>query len=109
MVKKPSKKEINFVEQISKKVSRKRKAKRHARLIIWSGLGMMGLIGWSVAAPTLLGVALGHILDMHYPGKHSWTLMLLIIGLILGCVNAWYWVAKEDKEIQKEQKNHDDD
>ncbi|MCW8399443.1 AtpZ/AtpI family protein [Legionella sp. PATHC038] len=107
MAKNSSKKDA-FVKQIGSKVAQKRKAKRHARFIIWSGLGMMGLIGWSIAAPTLLGVALGHILDMHYPGKHSWTLTLMIIGLILGCVNAWYWVAKEDKEIHKEQKNDDE-
>jgi ATP synthase protein I len=44
-------------------------------------LGMMGLIGWSVAVPTLLGAALGIWLDKHHPGKHSWTLALLVAGL----------------------------
>ena len=29
---------------------------------------MMGLIGWSVAVPTLLGAALGIWLDKHHPG-----------------------------------------
>ena len=42
---------------------------------------MMGLIGWSVAVPTLLGAALGLWLDQHHPGKHSWTLALLVAGL----------------------------
>ena len=48
---------------------------------VWFGLGMMGLIGWSVAIPTLLGAALGIWLDQHYPGKHAWTLALLVAGL----------------------------
>ena len=48
---------------------------------IWFGLGMMGLIGWSVVVPTLLGAALGIWLDKHYPGTHSWTLALLVVGL----------------------------
>jgi ATP synthase protein I len=47
-------------------------------------------------------------LDKHYPGPHSWTLTLLFIGLIIGCVNAWHWVTKEDKEIRAEQENHDE-
>ena len=42
---------------------------------------MMGLIGWSVAVPTVLGAALGLWLDQHYPGTHSWTLALLMAGL----------------------------
>ena len=45
---------------------------------------MMGLIGWSVVVPTLLGAALGIWLDNRHPGTHSWTLMLLVIGLAYG-------------------------
>ena len=40
------------------------------------GLGMLGLIGWAVVVPTLLGAALGLWLDAHYPARHSWTLAL---------------------------------
>jgi predicted F0F1-ATPase subunit len=36
---------------------------------VWFGLGMMGLIGWSVAVPTLLGAALGLWLDSRHPRK----------------------------------------
>ena len=42
---------------------------------------MMGLIGWSVVVPTLLGAALGIWLDERHPGAHSWTLALLVAGL----------------------------
>jgi len=93
--------ETEFSQRVGEKAARKLKAQRHVTQTVWSGLGMMGLVGWSVAVPTLLGVALGIWLDKHYPGGHSWTLMLLAIGLGLGCVNAWHWVAKEDKEIHR--------
>jgi ATP synthase protein I len=72
-------------------------AQHQARQTIWSGLGMIGLVGWSVAVPTLLGATLGIWLDKNYPMNHSWTLTLLIIGLITGCLNAWYWLAREDR------------
>ena len=93
----------DFAGQVGAKAARKLKARRHSAQGVWFGLGMMGLIGWSVVVPTLLGAALGLWLDNHYPGKHSWTLALLVAGLMIGCVNAWHWVAKEDKAMREEQ------
>jgi len=71
----------------------------------WFGFGMMGLIGWSVVVPTLLGAALGIWLDGHYPGKHPWTLALLVAGLAIGCFNAWHWVAREGQAMTEEAEN----
>ena len=36
---------------------------------------------------------------------YSWTLMLLGVGVILGCLNAWFWVSKERQIIEKERRN----
>ena len=95
-------------EEVGAKAERRLRARRHAAHGVWFGLGMMGLIGWSVATPTLLGAALGLWLDRHYPGKHAWTLALLVAGLAIGCFNAWHWVAKEDKAIREEQEDADE-
>ncbi len=92
-----------LVEQIGAKAARKLKAQRSAHQGVWFGLGMMGLIGWSVVVPTLLGAALGIWIDAHYPGKHAWTLALLMAGLVIGCLNAWHWVTKEEKAMRDEQ------
>jgi ATP synthase protein I len=93
----------SFSRQVGDKAARKLRARRNSQQGVWFGLGMMGLIGWSVTVPTLLGAALGIWLDAHYPGKHGWTLSLLVAGLAIGCFNAWHWVAKEDKEMRDEQ------
>jgi len=95
-----------FSQQVGKKAARKLKAQRHVTQTVWSGLGMMGMVGWSVALPTLLGAALGIWLDSHYPGGRSWTLMLLAIGLGLGCFTAWHWVARENREIREQEENN---
>ena len=95
-----------FSLEVGAKAARKLHARRSTSGV-WFGLGMMGLVGWSVAVPTLLGAALGIWIDKHYPGSHSWTLALLVIGLCLGCFNAWHWVSKEDKEIHNEGNDHD--
>ena len=97
-----------FSREVGAKAARKLKARRNPTQGVWFGLGMMGLIGWSVVIPTLLGAALGIWLDNHHPGKHSWTLALLVAGLGIGCLNAWHWVAKEDKEMGEEQEDNDE-
>jgi ATP synthase protein I len=98
----------NLAEQIGAKAARKLKARRNPAQGVWFGLGMMGIVGWSVAVPTLLGAALGLWLDKYHSGKHAWTLALLVAGLALGCLNAWYWVAKEDKAMRDEQEQGDE-
>ncbi len=92
---------------VGAKAARKLKARRHSTPIVWSGLGMMGLIGWSVVVPTLAGAGIGLWLDKHHPGAHTWTLALLMAGLTLGCANAWRWVVKEDEAMRDEQEDTD--
>lgn len=99
--------ESAFGLKIGSKADRKIQARRSSH-DVWFGLGMMGLIGWSVVVPTLLGTLLGIWLDTHYPGKHVWTLSLLVVGLVLGCLNAWHWVVKEDRAIRERQEDTDE-
>jgi ATP synthase protein I len=103
-----SKNKPAFGVQVGAKAARKLKARRNATPGVWFGLGMMGLIGWSVVVPTLLGAALGRWLDKHQAGEHSWTLALLVAGLVIGCFNAWHWVAKEEKAMRDKQEDKDE-
>ena len=104
----PLKPKPSLSQEVGAKAARKLKARRNSRQGVWFGLGMMGLIGWSVVVPTLLGAAFGIWLDNHHPGSHSWTLTLLVMGLVIGCLNAWHWVAKEGKEMREEQEDNDE-
>jgi len=100
--------ETQFSRDVGAKAERKLRAQRHVNRTVWFGLGMMGLVGWSVAMPTLLGAGLGLWLDARYPADHSWTLMLMPVGLALGCFNAWHWVSREGREIRDQEQNGDD-
>jgi ATP synthase protein I len=95
--------EEDFSREVDRKESRKLKARGRDTRAVWFGLGMFGLIGWSVALPALAGVALGAWIDRTWPSRYSWTLMLLLGGIILGSLNAWYWVTQERKKIEKDQ------
>lgn len=88
-----------LAREVGERERRKLWARRHADRSLWFGLGTYGLVGWSVAIPTLIGVAVGVWIDATWPSRFSWTLMLLFAGLLVGCWNAWYWVSREQRAI----------
>ena len=85
-----------LLRAVARQEARKLKARRErGRRSLWFGLGLMGVVGWSVALPTVLGVLAGHWLDAHYPGPLSWSLTLLVLGAAIGGLNAWRWLRRQ--------------
>lgn len=82
-------------EAVARKAGRKLRARREQERNAWFWLGMFGLVGWSIAIPTLIGVAVGLWIDRRWPGPISWTLTFLAVGVTIGCLNAWYWIRQE--------------
>jgi len=89
--------EEKMEHKIQSDAAKKIKAKGEKDDIMF-GLGVFGIVGWSIAIPTLLGVAAGAFLDNRYPTGFSWTLTLLFAGIIMGCFNAWHWVKQKSEE-----------
>ena len=83
--------------EVGRKAERKLRARREEDRTAWFWLGMFGLVGWSIAIPTVIGIALGIWIDRRWPAPASWTLTLLIVGVALGCLNAWYWIKQESE------------
>lgn len=82
---------------VGRREQRKLRARKEGGADFWYWFGMFGMVGWAVALPTLGGIAVGSWLDRVQPGSHSWTLTFLFLGVALGCLNAWYWVQKEQR------------
>jgi ATP synthase protein I len=82
---------------VQRKAERRLQARREGDRGVWFGLGMMGMVGWAVAIPTLAGIAIGIWLDRRFPSGYSWTLTGLGIGIVLGCLNAWMWINRESR------------
>ncbi len=95
-------KESTFSREVGAQAARKLKAQHQGTRSIWLGLGVSGVIGWSVTVPALVGIAIGVWADQNHPSRYSWTLMLLFTGLFIGCLNAWHWVDSEDKSMHEE-------
>ena len=74
-VKNAKKPEGDLIETVGTKENRKIRARQEADRGVWFGLGMFGLVGWSVAIPTLIGIATGIWIDKRWPSPYSWTLM----------------------------------
>ena len=83
-------------ENVANKAERRIRARKE-RPSVWFGLGMFGLIGWSIAVPTVIAIMIGVWIDKRWPGPISWTLTLLFIGVVLGCMNAWRWIKRESR------------
>jgi ATP synthase protein I len=78
----PTNQNARFSTEVSKKVARKLRVQRDGTPGVWFGLGMFGLIGWSVA--------------------------LLVAGLVIGCANAWHWMSQEDKAMHDQTDDGDE-
>jgi ATP synthase protein I len=99
---KPADDESRFSRMIGLQAARKLRAQRRGETNVWFGLGMSGLVGWSIVVPTLIGAAAGLWIDRTRPSPYSWTLMLMLTGLIIGCLNAWRWVDSEYKNLKED-------
>ncbi len=105
----------NLSRHVARKELRKLKGRRDRGHGIWYGLGMFGLVGWSIAVPTLIGVAIGVWIDRKWTPGFSCTLTGLSVGVAAGCAIAWYWVKREsveegnaDSPTIQSQREHDD-
>lgn len=88
-----------FAERVGAQEHRKLRAVRRRKRSVWLGLGVLGFVGWSVATPPVVGAFVGAWMDRRWPVFFSWTLLLLLCGLVFGCANVWLWINHERREI----------
>ncbi|MCD6390048.1 MAG: AtpZ/AtpI family protein [Desulfobulbaceae bacterium] len=82
---------------IDDKVKQRQKAQREKQQTIFFGFGTFGMVGWSVAIPTLLATLVGRWLDTLRPWPFSWTLTGLFTGLMAGIFIAAKWVKSKGR------------
>jgi ATP synthase protein I len=89
----------NMMEQVELRAARMIRGKQRSYRSLWRPVAMVGLIGWTVVVPMLIGIAVGTWIDRTWPSHYSWTLMLLVGGLGFGCMSAWNRIkeAQEDR------------
>jgi len=91
MAETPEQKMLRDVAQKQQRMLRARAERKNN----WRAIAILGVIGWSVVIPTLVGVAAGIWLDQHYPVRFSWAVALLMLGLVVGCASAWFRIRED--------------
>lgn len=84
--------------EIGRRAGRMKDARENPGPSPLRGFGTFGMIGWSIAVPTVGGALLGLWLDRIAPQAFSWTLALLLGGVIVGAFIAWGWIVKEGND-----------
>ena len=87
--------EDEFEYRIRRQRARIEEGRKEKGESFWRYLGLIGVVGWSVVLPMVVGLLAGRWIDRSYGTGYAWTVGLLLFGLVMGCVNAWRSITKE--------------
>ncbi|MEH6562658.1 MAG: AtpZ/AtpI family protein [Marinobacter sp.] len=82
-------------EDIRRSAERMKRARDEPGVSPLRGLGAFGIIGWSIAVPTVGGAFLGLWLNKVAPQNFSWPIALILGGVVVGGIIAWGWIERE--------------
>jgi ATP synthase protein I len=55
-------------------------------------LGQMGILGWTIVVPTLIGVVIGRWIDRALGTGIVFSAALIMVGAAIGLWSAWKWM-----------------
>lgn len=58
-------------------------------------VGQIGILGWIIVAPTLLGLFIGRWLDRTFASGIFWSAALLMLGVTIGFWSGWRWMHRQ--------------
>jgi ATP synthase protein I len=58
-------------------------------------VGQIGVLGWIIVTPTLIGLFLGRWLDHRFGTGIFWSAPLLMVGVVVGSYSAWKWIHRQ--------------
>ncbi len=87
--------EDEFESSVRRERARIERGRAQGHGSFWRYLGLIGVVGWSVVVPTVVGALVGLWLDERYGTGYRLTLGLIVFGLAMGCLNAWRMITRE--------------
>jgi ATP synthase protein I len=81
-----------LVKKIRLRSERQRNWLRDGEPTVTRRLAQIGVLGWIIVVPMLLGVFAGRWLDQRFNSGLFCTAPLLMLGAALGCWSAWKWM-----------------
>jgi ATP synthase protein I len=83
-----------LAEGVRRREQRHRDWLREGEPTVGRRLAQIGVLGWIIVVPMLIGIGLGRWLDHMLRSGIFWTAPLLLLGLALGCWSAWKWMQE---------------
>jgi ATP synthase protein I len=83
-----------LLDAVRVRVERRRRRLTEGEPSLARYLGQVGVLGWTIVAPTLLGLFLGRWLDRRFGTGVFWSAPLMLLGLVLGCWSGWKWMRR---------------
>jgi ATP synthase protein I len=84
-----------LIENLRVRNARHKRAQEEGEPSTARRLGQIGVLGWIVIVPMLLGTFAGRWLDGHFHTGLFYTAPLLMLGAALGCWSAWKWMQSQ--------------
>jgi ATP synthase protein I len=81
-----------LVRGVRLRSDRQRRGLREGDPSVARRLAQIGVLGWIIVVPMLIGVFVGRWLDQEFQSGLFCTAPLLMLGAALGCWSAWKWM-----------------
>jgi len=84
-----------LLRQVRTRRRREREWRREGAPTVARFVGQVGVLGWMIVTPALIGLFAGRFLDHRLGTGIFWSAPLLIVGVAIGFWAAWRWMHKQ--------------
>ncbi|WP_319484869.1 AtpZ/AtpI family protein [uncultured Cohaesibacter sp.] len=85
----------HLAEAARRTEERKRMARETPEPSIGSRLGQIGILGWAIVTPMLLGVVVGRLADHYFNTGIFFTAPAILVGAVIGFHASWKWMHRK--------------
>lgn len=90
----PRKDQDRLAEAAHRAEQRRRQGMENPEPSLGIRLGQIGVLGWTIVVPTLIGVLIGRWLDRALGTGVFFSAPLIMIGAAIGFWSAWKWMHR---------------
>lgn len=88
----PQHSDEDVVDSVRRRLERYRRSQQEGEPSLSLQFARVGVLGWLIVVPILLGLALGRWLDRIFDSGMTCSGALLLVGLVVGCWSGWRWM-----------------
>jgi ATP synthase protein I len=90
----PTPREDRLAEAARRASEREQEGKENPEPSLGFRLGQIGILGWTIVVPALIGLFIGRWLDRVFGTGIFFSAPLLIAGVVFGYWSAWRWMHR---------------